>query len=331
MHRIRLFINYRTTHKPWGGSNSFLAALRSYLSESADFELVSGEDEDFDLMLFNTAYTAPGEYISLRKAKGYHKYGHSGFLKYCLRGFKKRAIKTVLRLDGLRRFYAGTPNIKGDEIQLSLVELVDAIIFQSNESMKQFQQVKGNILTQSLVIPNGVNQSIFNMVGKTFWDGKSRQNIFTTSWSTNLGKGFEDIVRLSQVEGITVNFVGNWPNEINHGRVILKPPVSQKLLAEEYKKNDVFFFPSRNEACPNVVLEALSCGLPVIYHPSGGTPEITSEYGVAMKDDLHSSISEIANNYDSYLKRIMRDHSLFSINHAGSRYADVFRKVFHDV
>lgn len=331
MRRIRLFINYKTTDKPWGGSNSFLSALRSYLSESADFELVSGENEDFDLMLLNTAYTAPGEYVSLRKVRSYQRFGHAGFLRYCLGGLKKKAVKTIVRLDGLRRFYAGTPNIEGDEIQLALVDLVDTIIFQSKESMRQFERVKGDILKQCFVIHNGVNQSIFNTDGKTFWNGKGRINVFTTSWSTNPRKGFEDMVRLSELEGIVLNYVGNWPDEIKHGKIILKPPMSQALLAEEYKKNHVFFFPSRNEACPNVVLEALSCGLPVIYHPSGGTPEITSGYGVEMKDDLRSSLSAITDNYEAYVEKIVRDHFQFSISHAGRRYAEVLREVFHHV
>ena len=47
-----------------------------------------------------------------------------------------------------------------------------------------------------------------------------------------------------------------------------------------YKSSDVFLHPSENDNCPNVVLEAMSSGLPIIYHNSGGTPEIASDYGV---------------------------------------------------
>ncbi|GBE39932.1 glycosyl transferases group 1 [bacterium BMS3Bbin08] len=330
MNRIRVFINYKTTDMPWGGSNSFLCALKEFSTNLKDFELISDKHADFDLMLLNTAYTAPGRYISLKQVRRYHEHGYSNLFKYILKRFKKRQIKIVLRLDGLRRFYAEMPEAEGDRIQLSLIRFADAVIFQSDESLNQFKKITGDIPVQHYIIHNGVNQKIFNMEGKRFWNKKDKLKIFTTSWSTNPRKGFGDIVRLSLIDGVTVNFVGNWPKEINHGKVYLKPSMPQNLLSEEYKKNDVFFFPSRNEACPNVIYEALSCGLPVIYHPSGGTPEIASRYGVEFSDDLIETLDKVANNYDSFIEGIKRDYFLFSIDYAGKRYFEVFQKVFID-
>ncbi len=327
MDRLRVFINYKTTDSPWGGSNSFLCALKEYLADLKGIHLISDKHTDFDIILINTAYTAPGRYISLRQMRRYHEYGYSSLFEYILKLFKKRPVKIVLRLDGLRRFYAEMPEDRGDKIQLSLLKFADAVIFQSNESLKQFNKVIGGIPELHYVIHNGVNQRIFNTEGKRFWNKKDELKIFTTSWSTNPRKGFEDIVRLSRFDGVTINFVGNWPKEISHEKVHLKPPVPQNLLSDEYRKNDVFFFPSRNEACPNVINEALSCGLPVIYHPSGGTPEIVSGYGAEFDDDLLKALNEVTNNYDSFVEKIKKNHHLFSINYAGERYVEVFKKL----
>ncbi|MDH3974326.1 MAG: glycosyltransferase family 4 protein [Deltaproteobacteria bacterium] len=330
MKKNRILIDYQTIDKPWGGSNSFIAALKEYLSSLENVELTSDKCSDQDLLLLNTAYTAPGKYISLRKIERYRKYGYSSLFKYILNGFKKNEIKIVLRLDGLRQNYADTPETKGDIIQLALIKLADAIIFQSNESVNQFNNIVENLNSLYYVVHNGVNQNIFNMEGKTYWNKKDKLKIFATSWSKNLNKGFEEISKFSQYDEVIVNFVGNWPEEVNPGKVHRKPPMPQHLLAEEYRKNDVFLFPSRGEACPNVVYEALSCGLPVMYHPSGGTPEIASRYGIELGGNLSESIDKIANNYDNLMANIKKDHIHFSISYAGDKYLKVMQKVLKD-
>lgn len=328
MNKIRVFINYKTTYSPWGGSNSFLCALKKYLSNLEDIDLIYDKNGNYDLMLLNTSVTAPGKFTSLRQIKRFSEYGCSSLFRYFLKGFKKKKIKILLRLDGLRRFYAETTELRGDRIQLDLIKFANTIIFQSNESLNQFKKVIGNIPVQHYVIRNGVNQSIFNIKEREYWNRKDKLRVFATSWSKNSMKGFRDIARLSNIDDVTVNFVGNWPAGIDSGMVNLKPAMSQPLLAEEYKKNDLFFFPSRNEACSNVVLEALSCGLPVIYHPSGGTSEIASSYGVGLKDDLLATLNEVTKNYDVFIERIKKDYFLFSIDYVGEKYVEVFQKFF---
>jgi glycosyltransferase involved in cell wall biosynthesis len=327
MGKIRVFINYKTTDRPWGGSNSFLSVLKKYFLNLENIELTTSINSDCDIMFLNTAYSAPGKYISLKQIRMFHHYGYPDIFRYATKLFRKRESRIVLRLDGLRKFYAKTTEVKGDRLQLDLLKYADAIIFQSKESLEQFRKMTGKICAQHYVVHNAVDQDIFNIKEKKYWNKKDKLRIFATSWSKNPMKGFKDIARLSKLENVIVNFVGNWPAEINSENVNLKPAVPQPLLAEEYKKNDLFFFPSRNEACPNVVFEALSSGLPVIYHPSGGTPEIVSSYGVELKDDLHATLDEVVNRYDVIIERIKKDYLLFSIDYAGKKYAEVFQEV----
>ena len=103
---------------------------------------------------------------------------------------------------------------------------------------------------------------------------------------------------IGEFENVEVTFVGNWNHEIDHKKVIMHKPMNQVNLSRFYRENHILLFPSKNESCPNTVLEALSSGLPILYHESGGTPEIAKNYGVPINtEDYVESLEKIKNNY----------------------------------
>jgi glycosyltransferase involved in cell wall biosynthesis len=53
--------------------------------------------------------------------------------------------------------------------------------------------------------------------------------------------------------------------------------VDRSLLPDAYRRADIFVFPSRDEGMPNVVLEAMACGLPVIGTPIPGTRDLVAD------------------------------------------------------
>ena len=55
-------------------------------------------------------------------------------------------------------------------------------------------------------------------------------------------------------------------------------PCSSARVARWLAAADVFAFPSYAEGCPNVVIEALNCGIPVVATTVGGIPELVGSH-----------------------------------------------------
>ncbi len=54
--------------------------------------------------------------------------------------------------------------------------------------------------------------------------------------------------------------------------VAFSGPYTQEEAPAVYRRADAYVMTKHNDPCPNTVLEALACGLPVLYSDSGGVP-----------------------------------------------------------
>ncbi len=71
---------------------------------------------------------------------------------------------------------------------------------------------------------------------------------------------------------------------------------NDELMSDYYAASDLFIYPSLADNCPLVVMEALSCGLPVVTFETGGIPELVKhlETGyVAKYKDLNDFINGV--------------------------------------
>src|SRR5205823_5031693 len=84
-------------------------------------------------------------------------------------------------------------------------------------------------------------------------------------------------------------------------RVIFPGPRKREELAAWYSAADLFVLATAHEGCPNVVLEALACGTPVVATPVGSIPELLAspEAGLVVE----RTVDAIAAGLDRALER----------------------------
>jgi glycosyltransferase involved in cell wall biosynthesis len=206
-------------------------------------------------------------------------------------------VRIVQRLDGMnwlhRRRKTGVRHFLRAEYGNFILgfirsRLVDEIIYQSAFAQSWWERVRGPVQAPARVIYNGVDLDVYTPSG----DGRVPEEIFRLLLvEGNLGGGYEvgleTAVRLGEqlaplverpVElkvvgkaavplqeawrrkaGIPVHFTGQVPS----GQIPALDRAAHLLYSADL-----------HAACPNAVIEALACGLPVAAFDTGALPEL---------------------------------------------------------
>jgi teichuronic acid biosynthesis glycosyltransferase TuaC len=145
-------------------------------------------------------------------------------------------------------------------------------------------------------VPNGCDLSIFHpmeqaAVRRRLGVPDSSDLITFVGWLAPT-KGIQELVAASAAliarrPNLRIAFVGEGAslNELQahnaqgplKGRLLLPGPLSSSGVAEWLAAADLFCLPSYAEGCPNVVIEALACGTPVVATRVGGIPDLVDE------------------------------------------------------
>jgi len=152
---------------------------------------------------------------------------------------------------------------------------------------------------------------IGNGVDETFFSPKHNENNeINVLYAGRLDqkKGLLELVQsareiCSTYENVNFKIAGDGPflskllNYINKNdlseRVLLYGHVDRNALRRLYQNSSIFLLPSYYEGLPNVILEAMSCGLPIIATDVGGISEVVHEgdNGFLIQPQDHNQIT----------------------------------------
>lgn len=180
-------------------------------------------------------------------------------------------------------------------------------------------------------IPYSLDMSIFKFQDKAFCrtifnlPQDKKIILFVSDSIDNRRKGFDillDSFKQLQNADIHICVVGDkkwtidYPLEITFlGRIN-----DERLMALVYSAADAFILPSREDNLPNVIIESLACGTPVIAFPVGGVIDIikTGFNGIIVNDvfseNLTSAIMDFIEEKYSFDHFAIRNDAIFKFS-----------------
>lgn len=214
---------------------------------------------------------------------------------------RKRGVRIVQRLDGInwlhkRKFTNLHHYLRSEWYNLLLSQvrrMADHIVYQSKFTRDWWQTVYGKVNVSSEVVYNGVDLQIFRpkseihpprdrvriLVVEGSFGGGHEQDLFNAvdfcnALSSDLGSKVELTIagRVPAKMRETVSFKGK-------ASVLWKGMLPHEKIPDLDRSAHLLFPAEINAACPNSVVEALACGLPVVSYATGSLPELVGENG----------------------------------------------------
>ena len=163
---------------------------------------------------------------------------------------------------------------------------------------------------QSFLIPYSLDVSIFKPLDKKFCrqvlnlpDDKIIL-LFVSDFIDNKRKGFDlltNSLTQTKLHNIHICAIGNSNKELekHNALTLLGRVADERIMAMAYSAADVFVLPSREDNLPNVILESLACGTPVIAFQVGGMPDVlkTGFNGILVKELTSESLSKSLDDF----------------------------------
>lgn len=274
---------------PWGGGNQFMLALKHEFERRGVRVTVNGEGMETGEK--PVAHVLNSVQFDLDRFRAQVEPG---------------SARVVHRIDGPISVLRGTPeSLDQDRTCFDLnARFATATVIQSRHTLR-FLAEMGFAPVRPVIVTNASNPGIFHRPTEprpARPTGPLR--VIASAWSPNPGKGaavYEWLTRRLDPARVAFTFVGNTTAALADASA-KRTPVASEALADLLRDHDVYLTASRNDPCSNALIEALACGLPAIYHDSGGHPELAGLGGLPFRrpDEIPALLERIGANLGFY-------------------------------
>jgi len=251
-------------------------------------------------------------------------HGDAGTLKR----LRRRGVKILHRLDERRDPGERGWRSRKHRVIARLNALADVTVFQSEFVRENMSPLCA--APRAVVILNGADTTVFTPEGP-------RLALEGRPVALHVSHGVGESKRLDRLAALLaalppdgrLHLAGRHAEAglpfLADPRVSVHGLVGREQVAALMRSADFLFFPSELEPCPNTPIEALASGLPVLYHPSGGTPEVVGDAGVPLSADLAGDLVLILDPTARWRERAAARGRALSAERAVARYADLIR------
>lgn len=217
-----------------------------------------------------------------------------------LKRAQKKGVRIVQRLNGMnwihRRRFTGVGHFVRSEINNLILAYIrrsvaDSIIYQSGFARTWWQTVYQSVPVATTVIYNGVDLDQFRPDGPhSRPHGRYRVLLVEGHFGGGNEDGLVNACRLARGlnnradRPLELMVVGDVPERLRRqmerdfpGMVTWAGVKTREQIVEIDRSAHVLFSADLNAACPNSVIEALACGLPVVSYATGSLPELLQD------------------------------------------------------
>ncbi len=190
-------------------------------------------------------------------------------------------------------------------------------------------------------IRNGVDTKVFapKNTTKTELGLEEKFTILGVANVWDSRKGFNDFIELRQLlpDDYQIVMLGLNRKQIAQlpkGIVGIEHTQNIDELVALYSVADAFVCASHEDNYPSVILEAISCGTPVVTYPTGGCPEaLTTEVGIVVNNHNCKSLAEalLSQALRNINRNKCRQHALENLENSKcfSRYTEIYERILH--